>query len=453
MSGLIALLDDVAAIARLAAASVDDVVGQATRAGTKAAGAVIDDAAVTPRYIRGIAPARELPVVGKIALGSVRNKLVFLLPAALLLSAFAPWAIAPLLMLGGAYLSYEGAEKVLHWLRPAHAARAAAAAAPVDPAELEEDKVEGAIKTDFILSAEIMTILLATLSTGSIWLQAGALALAGLFITALVYGGVAIIVKADDVGLWMARNGHFAATRTSGRAVVRAMPGVLRLLSVVGTVAMLWVGGSIILHGLQVLGLPQPAMAVHGLADGLAHRLGEGAVASGVTWGVTAAFDAAAAVLVGAALVPLAGVIGPAWAWLSRPLPSSRIEVPDWHAPVLLAARLMIAALFLGGALQKGLSPSQVTGLLTDKGLPEWLIWPALAFDAIAALGLVAGVGVRPLAFALAAYCGLTSIFHWIPDAPWQITIFVKNWAIAGGCLALAVTGSGSLALRPDRTA
>ncbi|WP_291840745.1 DoxX family protein [Limimaricola sp.] len=126
--------------------------------------------------------------------------------------------------------------------------------------------------------------------------------------------------------------------------------------------------------------------------------------------------------------------------------------MPDWHAPILLVARLLIAALFLGGALQKGFSPSQVMGLLAGKGLPEWLVWPALVFDAVAALALVLGVGVRPLAFALAAYCGFTSIFHWIPSDPWQITIFVKNWAIAGGCLALAVTGSGGLALRPDRT-
>ncbi|MBI1418380.1 MAG: DUF808 family protein [Limimaricola sp.] len=446
MSGLIALLDDVAAIAKLAAASVDDVVGQATQAGAKAAGAVIDDAAVTPKYIHGLAPARELPIVGKIALGSVRNKLVFLLPAALLLSAFAPWAIAPLLMLGGAYLCYEGAEKVLHWLRPPHAAPAAGAAPPVDPAQLEETKVEGAIKTDFILSAEIMTISLAALSTGSIWLQAGALALAGLFITALVYGGVAIIVKADDVGLWMARNGHFGATRAAGRAVVRAMPAVLRVLTAVGTVAMLWVGGSIILHGLEVLGLPQPAEEIHQLS--LAAGQGVGAV----EWGVTALCDALAGLVIGAILVPLAGVITPLWAWVSRPLPSSRIEVPDWHAPILLVARLLIAALFLGGALQKGFSPSQVMGLLAGKGLPEWLVWPALVFDAVAALALVLGVGVRPLAFALAAYCGFTSIFHWIPSDPWQITIFVKNWAIAGGCLALAVTGSGGLALRPDRT-
>lgn len=449
MSGLIALLDDVAAIAKLAAASVDDVIGQATKAGSKAAGAVIDDAAVTPKYIQGLSAARELPIVGKIALGSIRNKLLFLLPVALLLSSFAPWAISPLLMLGGAYLCYEGAEKVLHWLRPGHPAPEAEGK-PVDAAQLEEAKVEGAIKTDFILSAEIMTISLAALSTGSIWLQAAALALAGLFITAVVYGGVAVIVRADDVGLWMARNGRLALTRRTGRAVVRGMPAFLRVLTAVGTAAMLWVGGSIVLHGLADLGLGQPYRIIHEIAAAAGHGVAE-RFAGALEWSVTAALDGFCGLLLGAALLPLgARVIGPAWAWISRPLPSARVEVPDWHGPTLLAARILIAALFLGGAVQKGVSPTEVMDLLAGKGLPTWLVWPALVFNALATVGLVMGIGVRPLGFALAAYCGFTSIFHYIPSDAWQMTIFVKNWAIAGGCLALAVAGSGRIALRPD---
>jgi len=190
MSGLLALLDDVAVIAKVAAASLDDVIGQATKAGVKAAGAVIDDAAVTPKYVHGFAAARELPIVGRIALGSIFNKLVILLPAALLLSAFAPQAIPPLLMVGGAYLCFEGAEKLHHMLfPPAHDAE------PIDEeaesaAHLEKEKVSGAIKTDFILSAEIMTIALAAIPGSNLWFQAVTLALVGIAITVLVYGEV-----------------------------------------------------------------------------------------------------------------------------------------------------------------------------------------------------------------------------------------------------------------------
>jgi len=181
MSGLLALLDDIAAIAKVAATSVDDIAAQAVKASTKAAGAVIDDAAVTPKYLQGFAPARELPIVGRIAFGSIRNKLLILLPAALLLSAFLPWLITPLLMLGGVYLCFEGAEKVYHLFVPHHHA---ASAAKGDGAHLEEQKIQGAVKTDFILSAEIMTIILAALDkTAPIWFQAGALAIAGVLIT------------------------------------------------------------------------------------------------------------------------------------------------------------------------------------------------------------------------------------------------------------------------------
>ncbi|SOC05700.1 DUF808 domain-containing protein [Rhodobacter maris] len=319
MSGLLALLDDVAGIAKIAAASVDDVAGQAAKAGAKAAGAVIDDAAVTPKYVHGFAAARELPIVGKIALGSIRNKLVFLLPAALILSAFAPGAITPLLMLGGAYLSFEGAEKVLHALRPAHGSAALAPEPPTDPAHLEEAKVSGAVKTDFILSAEIMTIALAALPAGgSVRTQALALALVGIGITAVVYGGVALIVKADDIGLFFARRGRWSLTRALGRGLVGVMPGFLQALMIVGTAAMLWVGGSILTHGASELGLGAPYDAIHHLAEAVAHMGPEGA-AAGVAWTVTALCDGIVALLLGAGLVAgMNGLVAPLLRLLKR---------------------------------------------------------------------------------------------------------------------------------------
>lgn len=303
MSGLLALLDDVAGIAKIAAASVDDVAGQAAQAGAKAAGAVIDDAAVTPKYVHGFAAARELPIVGKIALGSIRNKIVFLLPAALLLSAFAPYAITPLLMLGGAYLCFEGAEKVLHLFHPGTPEEEAAATG--DPAHLESAKVSGAVKTDFILSAEIMTIALAALPAGQpVWMQALSLAIVAVGITAVVYGGVALIVKADDIGLWLARKGRLAPTRALGRGLVRAMPPFMRALMAVGTAAMLWVGGSILLHGAAELGLHAPYDAIHHLAESLAANAPE-SLHAGLAWAVTAACDGVIGLLLGFALVPL----------------------------------------------------------------------------------------------------------------------------------------------------
>jgi hypothetical protein len=301
MSGLLALLDDVAAIAKLAAASVDDVAGQAAKAGAKAAGAVIDDAAVTPKYVAGLPAARELPIVGRIAVGSIRNKLLILLPAALGLSAFAPWAIPPLLMLGGAYLCFEGAEKVAHALRP-HPHRDKSAQSPPQSAEhLETARVAGAVKTDFILSAEIMTIALAALPQQGLAMQALVLVVVALGITALVYGTVALIVKADDLGLALAR-GRAGLTRALGRGIVRAMPGVLRALTIVGTAAMLWVGGSIVLHGAEGLGLAAPAHAIKGIADLVAGAMPDGG-SGAVRWGVTAALDGLVGLMLGLGLV------------------------------------------------------------------------------------------------------------------------------------------------------
>jgi predicted DNA repair protein MutK len=307
-TGLIALLDDVAAIAKVAAASIDDVAAQAVKAGTKAAGVVIDDTAVTPRYVVGFAAARELPIIGRIALGSLRNKLLYLLPAALLLSAFAPWAITPLLVLGGAYLCFEGAEKVLHLLAPHHDDHAVAETGARTPEELEEEKVSGAIRTDFILSAEIMAIALATVESPSIVVRGAVLAAVGILVTLGVYGMVALLVKADDAGAALARRARTAAGRGFGRGLVHAMPPVLSLLSLVGTVAMLWVGGQIILHGLADWGWHAPEDIVHRIRHGAevaVHGLGRWAE---LTLGWIAQALAAAVAGLGIGLVIVAAV-------------------------------------------------------------------------------------------------------------------------------------------------
>ena len=277
--GLIALFDDVAAIAKVAAASLDDVAAQAAKAGVKAAGVVIDDAAVTPRYVLGFAARRELPIVGKIAAGSLRNKLLVLLPATLALSYFLPWMITPLLMFGGAYLCYEGTEKLLEVIIPhqAHAHEARLSTVALDPHTLEDEKVASAIKTDFILSAEIMAITLAAVADSSILVQALVLALVGIGITIAVYGVVALIVKADDVGVVLAKNDGVSIvggmSRALGRALVFGMPGFLTFLGAAGTAAMIWVGGGIIVHGLDVYGVHSVGQVISSAAGAAAHLL------------------------------------------------------------------------------------------------------------------------------------------------------------------------------------
>ena len=317
-TGLIALLDDVAAIAKVAAASLDDVAAHTAKAGAKSAGVVIDDAAVTPRYLVGFAAAREIPIIAKIARGSLKNKLVFLLPAALLLSLFAPWAITPLLMLGGVYLCYEGAEKVLEAVFPHGADHHTddAGIAPADSQALEDQKVSSAIKTDFILSAEIMAIALATIPDTGIVTQAIVLALVGTGITAAVYGAVALIVKADDLGVHLAaRDGGGplrALTRSFGRGLVKFMPGFLKTLATVGTAAMLWVGGGIISHGLEGYHLPGPAHLIHDLA---VHAGGAFPAATGFAeWSVSALGAGLFGLVVGGVMIPIAGkVVAPVW--------------------------------------------------------------------------------------------------------------------------------------------
>jgi len=329
--GLIALLDDVVGLAKVAAASLDDAAGQAARAGAKAAGVVVDDAAVTPRYVVGFAASRELPIVGRIAVGSLKNKLLYLLPVALVLSLIAPWAITPLLMLGGAFLCYEGAEKVFEALWPhgeAHGHGEDGTPAAGTPAELEEQRVRSAIQTDLILSAEIMAITLATVaaSTPSFWTQATVLAVVGIAITVGVYGVVALIVKADDAGVALAHNDSPVSsllgllkrrtnppngadralrplTKGLGRVLVLGMPYLLKALSVVGTAAMLWVGGGIIIHGMEEFGLPVIGHAIHGIAKAVAKAVP--AIAAALEWLVTAAASGVFGLVVGGLLIPL----------------------------------------------------------------------------------------------------------------------------------------------------
>jgi predicted DNA repair protein MutK len=312
--GLLGLLDDVTALAKVAAASIDDVAGQAAKAGLKAAGAVIDDTAVTPNYIAGFAANRELPIVWRIAVGSVRNKILILLPAALALSFFAPWLITPLLMFGGAYLCYEGAEKVYEAVMPhaGHAHEAEVEGDPSDPKALEESRVAGAIQTDFILSAEIMTIALGALPAMPFWEQALVLAVVAIGITLAVYGAVALIVKADDIGLAMARGARTHIGRATGRGILIAMPYVMQILSVVGTAAMIWVGGGIVIHGLESFGLPQLG---HGIEE-LAHFAGTLVPQlAGLLSELTIILaDGIFGLLLGLILIPIVGkLIMPAW--------------------------------------------------------------------------------------------------------------------------------------------
>jgi len=303
-SGLVALLDDVAGIAKIAAASIDDVAGAAGKAGTKAVGVVVDDAAVTPSYAMGFTPDRELPIVVKIAIGSLRNKFFFLLPGALLLSAFAPWAVTPLLMLGGAYLCFEATEKLLEAFRHEDPADEVEELA-LSSAELEAEKVAGAIRTDLILSAEIMAIALADVASRPLAIQAAALAVVGLLITVGVYGVVGLIVKMDDIGLHLAERRNPMA-KGVGRALVKGMPVALSLLSSVGTAAMLWVGGGILVHGLHHFHLETVPNIVETIGHAAGTVPGVGAITG---WTATAAASAVVGLAVGGVIVAVMHLI------------------------------------------------------------------------------------------------------------------------------------------------
>lgn len=264
--GLAALLDDVALIARTASASVDDVAAAAAKTSAKAAGVVVDDTAVTPQYVRGVTPARELPIIWRIAKGSLVNKLCIILPIALLLNAVAPWALTPILMLGGAFLCFEGAEKVWEMVTgKQHSSEEEAGAKD------ENTLVRGVITTDLILSAEIMVISLNEVADQTIWMEGAVLVAVGIFITAVVYGAVALLVKLDDVGLFYQRKDSGTA-RAFGAGLVKAMPVVLNAISFIGMLAMLWVGGHIVIGGLDSLKLwHAPHDVIHHLAHSVEH--------------------------------------------------------------------------------------------------------------------------------------------------------------------------------------
>jgi predicted DNA repair protein MutK len=315
-SGLIALLDDVTALAKVAATSLDDAAAMAMKAGSKATGIVIDDAAVTPKYVVGLAADRELPIILKIARGSLKNKLLILLPGALVLSLVAPWAITPLLMAGGAFLCMEGFHKVMDIIRPGHHEEAEEASQPMTAEELERDRVNSAIRTDFILSAEIMAITLASVASSPLWMQAVVLGVVGLGMTLLVYGAVAIIVKADDAGVAMARSGQ-GGVRVMGRAIVRGMPVFLKLLSFIGMIAMLWVGGGILIHGLHVHGVHGPEHVVQLAAESFSGLLP--ALHGFMEWLGKAGIAAVIGVIAGAIVDLLVkAVLKPLASWLKR---------------------------------------------------------------------------------------------------------------------------------------
>jgi uncharacterized protein len=299
-SGLAALLDDVAVLARAAAASVDDVGLAAAKAGSKAAGVVIDDAAVTPQYVRGLAAERELPIVKRIAFGSLRNKFLVILPVILVLSQFLPWLLTPLLMIGGAYLCYEGAEKV--WAKVAHHD----AHGPGEE-QLPDEKtlVSGAIRTDLILSAEIMVISLNEVADEPFVSRAAILVVVALAMTVLVYGAVGLIVKMDDLGLRLAERPGQGAARF-GRGLVKAMPRVLTALTVVGTAAMLWVGGHILLVGADELGLHVLYDLVHHMEEA-AHDA-TGALGGLLGWLINTVASAILGLIVGAVIVAVMSV-------------------------------------------------------------------------------------------------------------------------------------------------
>ena len=302
--GLVALLDDIAALAKLAAASLDDVGAAAGRASAKAAGVVIDDTAVTPRYVHGLQPDRELPIIKKIAIGSLRNKLLFILPAALLLSQFLPWALTPLLMLGGTYLCYEGAEKI--WEKVSGHTSGHETPATDQGPDQESAMIAGAIRTDFILSSEIMVIALNEVDTEPIVSRAIILVVVAIGITLGVYGVVGLIVKMDDIGLHLAKKNSRVA-QTVGRGLVAGMPKLLSALALIGTVAMLWVGGHILLVGADELGLHAPYGFVHHVEEAVATATG--GLGGVLGWLTNTALSAVVGLVVGALVVAVLHVM------------------------------------------------------------------------------------------------------------------------------------------------
>ena len=263
--GLFALLDDVALIARSAASSVDDVAALAGKTSVKAAGVVVDDAAVTPQYAQGVKPQRELPMIWRITKGSLINKLVIILPIALILSWIAPWALTPILMCGGAYLCFEGAEKIFHAVL--HRGDKDEQTVEEKGPDAEDSLVKSAITTDLILSAEIMVISLNEVIDQPFWLRLGALVTVGILLTLGVYGAVGLLVKMDDIGVALLK--RHDGDSALGTALVKGMPIVLNIIGIIGTAAMLWVGGHIVVKGLSEFGAEQPYGFIHHVTESI----------------------------------------------------------------------------------------------------------------------------------------------------------------------------------------
>lgn len=302
-SGLFALLDDIAIFARKAAVTVDDLASVAMRASAKSAGVIIDDAAVTPQYVHGFKPERELHVIKRIGMGSLKNKFFYILPAAMILSTWAPWVLPVLLIIGGSYLAFEGAEKVLGWFGVhLHHEKKSAEPDPDSP-EYEDALVAGAVRTDLILSAEIMLITLSNVDTPAFLDRIIVLSIVAVLMTLLVYGAVSILVKMDDIGLVMSRQRSVIISR-SGLGIVKAMPHVLTVIGVVGAVAMLWVGGHILLKSLYDLGLGAPYTFITDLAHGVE------AAGPVVVWLADTAMSAVVGLTVGLIIVAVVAQIG-----------------------------------------------------------------------------------------------------------------------------------------------
>ncbi|GAA2827076.1 hypothetical protein FB468_2616 [Leucobacter komagatae] len=295
-----ALLDDIAVLARAAAASIDDVVAGAAKASAKAAGVVIDDAAVSPQYVQGLTPRRELPVVWKITRGSLMNKAI-IIAGIMVLSAWAPWIFPWLLILGGTYLAYEGAEKVWHWIRPSHADPAGVEQVVERTETDEKQMVSSAVRTDLVLSIEIMLISLANIEASSWGIRLATLVVVGLLMTVAVYGTVALLIRMDDVGFWLIKR-PVAWLQAVGRGLVKAMPWVFRLLTVVGALAMLWVGGHILLVNLAEVGLSAP----YDLVSGIVHSV---TVPGIITWLMDSGLSAVFGFAWGAVVMLVLGVI------------------------------------------------------------------------------------------------------------------------------------------------
>ena len=294
-TGLAALLDDIAALVKLTASSLDDVAAGVAKAGSKAIAVVVDDTAVTPQYVEGIDPKREIPIIKRIAKGSLVNKGIILV-GALLLSSFAPWALTPLLMVGGSYLCFEGAHKI--WGKLAgHESHAAV----TKGGQAEDTIVRNAVRTDFILSTEIMVIALAEIAEQPIAYRAAILAVVAVLITALVYGIVACLVKIDDLGLHMASK-ESSATRKTGRGLVKAMPRILSAITVIGVAAMLWVGGHLLVSGSDKLGWSAPHDVVHSLSSAVPRGF--------LSWTVETSCSLAAGFVFGSLIVALQAAVG-----------------------------------------------------------------------------------------------------------------------------------------------